>query len=198
MKDVNDKILDVAIELAEEGGYDNVRQRDVAKRAGVALGTLYKRFRSKEDILSAAIARSTEDLERRMEKKPAKGDTAAERIDVFFAQLTRAMCRKPNYARAVIRAMASGVPEIAANVTKYQERMFGLTVAALRGTGRLTYADAASDPPTEQEMTLALLLQQVWFAALVGWSAGLFGQQRIVEQMQQANKILMKGLDYTG
>ena len=47
-------------------------------------------------------------------------------------------------------------------------------------------------------MTLALLLQQVWFSALVGWSAGLFGQQRIVEQMQQANQILMKGLDSSG
>src|SRR5262249_4056874 len=34
------KILDVASDLAEEGGFDNVRQRDVAEQAGVALGTL--------------------------------------------------------------------------------------------------------------------------------------------------------------
>ncbi len=66
-KDINERIFDVAIELAEEGGYDNVRQRDVAARAGVALGTLYKRFRSKEDILSAALERETAKLERRME-----------------------------------------------------------------------------------------------------------------------------------
>ncbi|MEM9692781.1 MAG: helix-turn-helix domain-containing protein, partial [Myxococcota bacterium] len=43
-----DRIIDVAIELAEEGGFDNVRQRDVARLAGVALGTLYKSFKSKE------------------------------------------------------------------------------------------------------------------------------------------------------
>ena len=56
-KDRSDAILDVAIELAEEGGFDNVRQRDVAAQAGVALGTLYKRFRSKEMLLVATLER---------------------------------------------------------------------------------------------------------------------------------------------
>ena len=31
MKERRDRILDVAINLAEEGGFDNVRQRDVAE-----------------------------------------------------------------------------------------------------------------------------------------------------------------------
>jgi AcrR family transcriptional regulator len=196
MKDVNDKILDVAIELAEEGGFENVRQRDVAKRAGVALGTLYKRFRSKEDILSAAIARQTEQLERRMERKPATGATPTVRMASFFQMVTKAMCRKPQYARAVLRAMASGVPEVAENVTRYQERMTGLTIAALRGTGRLGFADATSSPPTETEATLALMLQQIWFASLVGWSAGLHGVNRVVEQMEQASALLLKATGY--
>ena len=73
-RNIFERIFDVAIQLAEEGGYDNVRQRDVAARAGVALGTLYKRFRSKEDILSAALDRETEKLERKLEKGPVKGE----------------------------------------------------------------------------------------------------------------------------
>ena len=40
-----------AIELAERGGFEGVRLRDVAAHADVALGTLYRRFRSKEDLL---------------------------------------------------------------------------------------------------------------------------------------------------
>ncbi len=63
----------MAMALAEEGGFDNVRQRDVAANAGVALGTLYKRFRSKEAILCAAIEREAEALEQRMETSPAAG-----------------------------------------------------------------------------------------------------------------------------
>src|SRR3954453_1405157 len=84
MKARRDKILDVAIELAEEGGFDNVRQRDVAAHAGVALGTLYKSFRSKEDILCAALEREAEVLERRMESNPAEGVTSLERLNGFF------------------------------------------------------------------------------------------------------------------
>lgn len=99
-----ERIFDVAIALAEEGGYDNVRQRDVAARAGVALGTLYKRFRSKEDILSAALARETERLERKLEKGPVKGDTAEDRLVAFYSLLTRALVRRPHFARAGPRA----------------------------------------------------------------------------------------------
>ena len=49
------RILKVAVELAERGGFDAVRQREVAAQAGVALGTLYKRFASKEELLMAAL-----------------------------------------------------------------------------------------------------------------------------------------------
>src|SRR5262245_43901352 len=168
------KILDVAADLAEEGGFDNVRQRDVAEQAGVALGTLYKSFRSKEDLISAALERESELLERRMENHPAKGDTPLERVLAVFQFMTRTLCRKPNFARAAVRAMASGVPEVAANVAGYQGRVNGILIAAMRGVGRLGYADATTSPPTENESVLSFLLQQLWFASLVGWSAGLF------------------------
>src|SRR6185436_18938501 len=105
MKARRNKILDVAVDLAEEGGFDNVRQRDVAAHAGVALGTLYKNFRSKEDLLSAALERQAEMLERKMEKNPAKGDTPLDRAISVIQIMTRSLCRKPNYARAVVRAM---------------------------------------------------------------------------------------------
>ena len=138
MKARRDKILDVAVALAEEGGFDNVRQRDVAAKAGVALGTLYKSFRSKEDILTAALEREAEMLERRMEPKPAVGANAHRARSAPSSTSSRAACcRKPKYARAVIRAMASGEPEVARKVAPYQERITGLIIAAMRGVGRL-------------------------------------------------------------
>jgi TetR/AcrR family transcriptional regulator, cholesterol catabolism regulator len=195
MKDRTDKILDVAIALAEKGGFDNIRQREVAARAGVALGTLYKRFRSKEDILCAALDRDSAALERRMEDNPVRGDDASERLTAFFKLVTRGFIRKPNYAKAVLRAMASGVPEIAANVTAYHGRMNGLVIAALRGTGRLGYAEATASPPTRRETTLAFLLLQIWFAAMVGWSAGMFSELEVVEQVRRAALLLGRALE---
>ncbi|RYG62527.1 TetR/AcrR family transcriptional regulator, partial [bacterium] len=172
-----------------------VRQRDVAAHAGVALGTLYKSFRSKEDILCAALERETEALERRMEVNPATGNTAVERLNSFFKIVTRGFCKKPKYARAVLRAMASGEPEVARNVAAYQGRMTGLIIAAVRNVGRLTYADATEKPPSKDESNLALFLQQFWFASLVGWSAGLITQTEVVDQTTTAAELLMRALD---
>lgn len=194
MKARRDKILDVAVALAEEGGFDNVRQRDVAARAGVALGTLYKSFRSKEDILTAALEREAEMLERRMEGKPATGANRVERI-ANFGIVTRGLCRKPKYARAVIRAMASGEPEVAGKVAAYQERITGLIIAAMRGVGRLGYADTKAAPPSKKEATMAFALQQFWFAALVGWSAGLVNTNEVIEEVGSMGAILDCGID---
>ena len=91
--------------------------------------------------------------------------------------------------------MASGVPEIAAKVAGYQGRMTGLVIAAMRGRGKLEFVDAASAPPTEREMTYAFMLLQLWFSCLVGWSAGLFPQASIDDQMARAAQVLAKGLD---
>jgi len=193
-RDSKEKILDVAVSLAEKGGFDRVRQREVAAEAGVALGTLYKRFRSKEDLLCAALKRDSEMLVRRMERAPARGDTAHERLCNFLQLVTRALLKKPNYARAVIRAMSSGVPEIAANVAAYQGLMNGLIIGALRGGARPGGADDAA-PPTRKEARLALLLQQIWFATLVGWSAGLYTQNETLEQMRQTTKVILRGME---
>jgi AcrR family transcriptional regulator len=195
MKARRDKILDVAVQLAEEGGFDNVRQRDVAAKAGVALGTLYKSFRSKEDILTAALEREAETLEKRMESKPAAGANRVERVSAFFSVITRGLCRKPKYARAVIRAMASGEPEVAGKVAAYQERIGGLIIGAMRGIGSLSAADAKATPPSKKEASMAFALQQFWFAALVGWSAGLLTVNQAVEEMRHIAVVLEKGID---
>jgi AcrR family transcriptional regulator len=198
MKDRRDKILDVAVALAEEGGFENVRQRDVAANAGVALGTLYKRFRSKEEILCAALEREAETLERRMELKPATGKTAVERLGSFFQIITQGMLKKPRFARAVIRAMASGEEGVAKTVASYQGRITGLLIASMRGVGRLTFTDASERPVTEKEVKLALLLQQLWFASLVGWSAGLVGPNDVISQIKDAAVLINRGMDTKG
>jgi AcrR family transcriptional regulator len=186
-----DRIMDVAIDLAIEGGYDNVRQRDVAAAAGVALGTLYKAFRSKEEILVAAVARQAKTLEARFSSRVVPGATPLERVGTFYESMTRAMCRKPQYAKSVLRAMASGEPEITANLESYRAHINRMTVAALRGVAEL---DPQSEPPTPNELELSYFLQDVWFSVLVGWSAGLNTQAQVVQHMRSAAKALIKGL----
>ena len=94
------RIVATAVEFAEEGGLDNVRLREVAAASGVALGTLYRHFRSKEDLLLAALEMEMESLERRIQQKPPRGDTTELRVMSFFSIVTKALCRRPNLAGA--------------------------------------------------------------------------------------------------
>ncbi len=50
-----DRIVRAAIELLDDAEYDAVQMRDVARRGGVALGTLYRYFSSKEHLYAASL-----------------------------------------------------------------------------------------------------------------------------------------------
>ncbi|HVV82734.1 MAG TPA: TetR family transcriptional regulator [Kofleriaceae bacterium] len=192
IRDPADDILDVAAELAASGGYDEVRLRDVAARAGVALATLYKRFPSKEALLAADCARRSEALEVDVRARPPAGATERERLVEFFGRATHQMIDKPGYGRAVLRAMASG-PESARHVVQHQGRMVGMVLACLRGVGALAPAELAVRPLTEREQVAAFLLLQIWFATLVGWSAGLSDAAGLDAQMARAIDVVLAG-----
>jgi AcrR family transcriptional regulator len=174
------------MELAAEGGFENMRQRDVAARAGVALGTLYKRFRSKEDILSALLEREARALERRLAKRPPTGASELARLADYYEIVTRTLCRKPHLARAMLRAMTAGDEHSAANATAYHGRMMAMVTRAMR---------EGDTPPSPRDVEVAVLLQHVWFAALVGWAAGFHDQAAVVTLMARTAAIIVRGVD---
>ncbi len=53
------EILDVAERLFAEKGFDNASTNDIIKEIGIARGTLYHHFQSKEEILDAIVDRMT-------------------------------------------------------------------------------------------------------------------------------------------
>ncbi|MCH7706981.1 MAG: TetR family transcriptional regulator [Myxococcales bacterium] len=181
------RIVETAVELAEKGGFEAVRLRDVAAHAGVALGTLYRRFHSKEDLLLAAMELETQDLRARALKRPPEGDTPFERVAGFFQQMTRALLRRPNLARALVRALATGEPALTQKVATFHTDVGALIIAALRGEPVGEVAAA-----TEHEQQIANVLQQVWFSSLIGWSAGLHGQSAIVDATRTAARLLLE------
>ncbi len=181
------RIVESAVELAEKGGFEAVRLRDVASHAGVALGTLYRRFRSKEDLLLAALEQQIADIQARVAKAPPDGDTPLERVARFFQMTTRALCRRPNLARALIRSVATGIPGLTPKVAAFHTVMEELITAALRGAPA-----AETDSITEGERSLAFVLQQVWFASLIGWSGGLHDEAEIVAQTRAAALLLLR------
>jgi TetR/AcrR family transcriptional regulator, cholesterol catabolism regulator len=191
MEEKRSRILETAIELAEKGGFDNVRLRDVAAQAEVALGTLYKRFPSKESILIAALEMEAEKMEKRLSKNPIEGDEPLERVLTFFDGASRTLFRKPNLGRAVLRALTSGDEELTEQVAMYHQRMTNMIVAALRGS----LITAISPEVSNDELIVAVIMQQQWFAGLVGWMGGLITKQMVIDQLRITLSLVLRGLE---
>ena len=177
------------MELAEQGGFEAVRLRDVAAHAGVALGTVYRRFRGKGDLLLAALEQLVAHHEAEIARHPPAGETPGERVASFFEVATATLCDRPNLARAVIRAVATGEPELTQKVAGFHTVMARLITAALRGDPAAT-RDVV---PSDEEIRIADVLQRVWFATLVGWSNGLHAQPGIIEHTRIAAELLLRG-----
>ncbi|HTO69001.1 MAG TPA: TetR family transcriptional regulator [Myxococcota bacterium] len=181
------RIVATAVALAEEGGFEAVRLRDVAAHSGVALGTLYRLFRGKDDLLVAALASEAEGLAARMAKVPAAGDTPLERVTDYFSAATRTLCRKPKLARAILRAASSDDPELAGKIRGFHVVASDLLMRALRTDAANGLADA-----TPQEARICNVLQMVWFAAMLGWRSGQYKQNEVVEQVRNAAELVLR------
>lgn len=49
-------ILEAAVSLLTEVGYESIRMQDIASRAHVGLGAIYRRWKSKDDVIIGAYA----------------------------------------------------------------------------------------------------------------------------------------------
>ena len=79
-----ERILQAGADLLAVREYDHIQMKDVAERADVALGTLYRYFSSKEHVFSAVAVQWAESLRRQIGRHPLRGGTNAERLyDVF-------------------------------------------------------------------------------------------------------------------
>lgn len=57
-QDLRDEVVNAALDLAEEVGWDRIRLREVADRLGIPLADLRAQFRDKEAIADAWLARA--------------------------------------------------------------------------------------------------------------------------------------------
>ena len=78
-----DVILRAAIDVFAERGYFNAQVADVARAAGVAAGTVYLYFRSKDDLLASIFEKTMQDAFDEWKTTLAAVDDPAERLRRF-------------------------------------------------------------------------------------------------------------------
>jgi AcrR family transcriptional regulator len=173
------RCLDAAVALAAEGGYDAVQMRDVAARAEVALGTLYRHYTSKDQLLLAAMAQQAATLRERLVQRPPRGETPAARLSNVLERASRALERQPQVTRAMVTAMSSHGADTVA--VKHE----------IDSTMRAIIGDAVDGAPVRHLDDIMRVLGSVWFAELTYWCAGLSEQSPMGTNLARAASLLL-------
>ncbi len=174
------RVLDAALRLAAEGGYEAVQMRDVSTEADVALGTIYRYFSSKDHLLVSAMVEWMLELESTMTRRPPRGETTAERVLDVLHRALRAVEREPTRAAAVVKAQTSDD---------------GAAVRASREVTEILYRIMASAVPdgddTEHQHDIIRVLAHVWFSCLVSWTSGVGDMAWVRSEVDTAAHLLL-------
>ncbi len=149
-----ERLLSAAQALIEEGGYGAASVIETASRAGVAAGTLYRHFGSKEELF-VEVFRTVCDREVHAMQAAAQAMPPAashvERLETVFATFAQRALRRPRLAWALLAEPVD--PLVDAERLAYRERYAALVAAVLR------QAIAAGEIPEQDvELTAAALV----------------------------------------
>jgi AcrR family transcriptional regulator len=157
------RLLRAAQELIEEGGYGPASVVAIADRAGVAAGTLYRHFSSKEELF-VEVFRSVCDRElRAMRAAAAEMQAEASHVDRLVTVLgtfARRALRRPRLAWALIAEPVD--PLVDGERLAYRERYSELAAEALSA------GIAAGEIPEQNVPLTAAALVGACGEALVG------------------------------
>jgi AcrR family transcriptional regulator len=173
------RVVAAAVELASDGGYEVVQMRDVAARAKVALGTIYRYFESKDQMLAAALVEWTYELERRLEQRPPTGRSPEDRVVEVVRRASRAIERNQRLSSALVTAVASRDPGIG----RYQGEVHEVLIRI--------FNNALSEVAEQRREAVVRILCNVWFAALIGWVHGWRAVASIGEELEFAGRFLL-------
>jgi AcrR family transcriptional regulator len=175
------RVIRAAMELAAEGGYDAVQMRDVAARAEVALGTIYRYFTSKDHLLAACQVEWAGETQRRLATRPLKGDTPAERVTEVVARAYRSLEKAPKLTAALLTAISSPDPAVAECQREMSQIMSDVLRSAMEGVDDDVIAGASR------------VLSHVWFTALIGWVNGWHAMGPVPDEVARAAHLLLDG-----
>jgi AcrR family transcriptional regulator len=97
-----ERILEAASELVLRWGYDKTTIDDVARRAGVAKGTIYLHWSSREELFAALMRWDRADLVGAV-RQQLRADPASATLPGLFGHLAREIHRRPLLQAALIQ-----------------------------------------------------------------------------------------------
>jgi TetR/AcrR family transcriptional regulator, cholesterol catabolism regulator len=180
------QLLEAVIDLVREVGPGALQMRDVAERAGIALGTVYRYFSSKDHLLAAALCEWQERLARRVltprgaEETEASGDLT-ERVLSYVRKEVRGFARNPKIAELMVQVHVSSDPyarEALTRMTAINDEVMAKLLAGV---------------PPERAQTIKYVLGSILMSNLVYW---VTGRETLAELTHQVESVTLMVLEH--
>ncbi len=183
-------ILAAARELFSEKGFDGATLRDIAKRAGMGVSSLYRHIQSKEELLVGELVAKQEQAWINFRREDQSGLSARERISRWVALQHELLSLDPDFSRIALRASTHPQARVAKEVLALNDRSIGL-IAEILMKGRMS--DGLS-----REVDLMTAAQAVFYitnSARVPWANGVVSDEACLTNTLTAVDLLFQGLE---
>ena len=111
---------------------------------------------------------------------PPRGAEPLERLNDVLRRANRALQRQHQFTVAVMRSLVSGDETVAPVVREVRELMASIILSAL-----------GSDQPTDRDLLVTQILQEVWMASLVAWISGVESASSVTRKLENAAELLL-------
>jgi AcrR family transcriptional regulator len=172
-----ERIVAAAEELMLEREHDTIQMKEVGARAGVALGTVYRYFRSKDHLFAEALLSWSDRYGRQV---AAPEGASLDRLKVAYRRAVRAFERHPFVYSTLLAVQATNDP-LAVEV--YEE------FAARQGEAFASYLPRVPSPRREE---IVMVMSAVLDAGLRDVARGRRQIRTVYEQLDTAADLLLR------
>jgi len=120
------KILDAAMEVFAEAGYEGARVDEIARRAGVNKAMIYYRIGDKKTIYETVVRDVFGDITQRLSENILSGSAPEEKLKTYIDNLATTMEQHPSFPRIMMREIASGWTHLSGTAVKDISGILGL------------------------------------------------------------------------
>lgn len=178
------RIVRAGLELLEAGTYDKIQMRDVAETAGVALGTVYRYFASKEHLFAAVLFEWAEPFATRVRverEEPPGGQDDATRLMAALHRAISAFVNRPQFFQ-VITVLEVATEPLAADLYR---RFTDSTQGVL--------AETLHDVPATDVDAVVGMAGAVLDSNLRAWSLGRVSEAEAKDRVARAVGLVFSG-----
>jgi AcrR family transcriptional regulator len=185
-----DAILQAARELFEEKGFDQATLRTIAQRAGMGASSIYRHFRSKEELLISELADLQEEAWRRFREGDERNAPVRKRVSRFLDSQHELLAENSDLTLIALRATTRPGARVAAQVLALNDRTIGLLMEIMQ-MGRMQ----AKLRRNVDVLEAARVIFNVTQGARIPWANGMTDADSCRSAIQTGVDLLFTGLE---